>query len=131
MAKLNIRVGNIKRGDSGEYIGRSMKNRAGSPLANPYRLKDESQRDMVIRHYRTWLWKKIQARDAKVMAELWRLRDLALRPEGVVLLCWCAPKACHGDVIASALAWLEGRIREEEELVQVATEELSGVVLAG
>ena len=47
------------------------------------------------------------------MQELRRLRDLALRPEGVVLLCWCAPKACHGDVIASALAWLDGRIREE------------------
>jgi hypothetical protein len=34
-------------------------------------------------------------------------------------------------VIASALAWVDGRIREEEELVRVATEELGGIVLAG
>ena len=128
---MHIHVGNIKHGDDGEYIGRKMKDRPGSPLANPYRLKDESQRDTVIANYRKWLWAKIVARDPKVMAELRRLRDLALHPEGVVLLCWCAPKACHGDVIASALAWVDGRIREEEELVRVAVEELGGVVLAG
>jgi len=34
-------------------------------------------------------------------------------------------------VIASALAWLDERIREEEKLVRVVTEELGGIVLAG
>ena len=124
--KLNVRVGNIKRGDRGEYIGRPMKNRAGSPLANPYRLKDESQRDTVIANYRKWLWAKIKSQDPEVVAELHRLLDLARRPEGVCLLCWCAPKPCHGDVIKAALEWLDRDTERLAELVAVGRE-LGGV----
>jgi len=122
MAKLNIRVGNITRDDAGVYIGRKSGVRPTSPLSNPYRMRDESQRGVVIAKYRKWLWAKIVARDPKVTEELWRLLDLAKRPEGVTLLCWCAPKPCHGDVIASALRWLDEEIRKEDEVTRVAVE---------
>jgi hypothetical protein len=126
---LNIRVGNIKMGDTGVYIGRPNGDRSDSPLANPYRLAREEDRAKVIARYREWLWKKIQAGDPKVMAELWRLLDLARRPEGVTLLCWCrgvneTKPACHGDIIKAALHWLNEQ--QEDELFQVARE-LGGV----
>ena len=123
---MDIRVGNIKMGDTGVCIGRPNGDRPGSPLANPYRLAREADRAKVIAQYKTWLWKKIQAGDPKVMTELWRLLDLARRPEGVTLLCWCAPKACHGDVIAAALQWLDEQHRNDEVL-RVAVEELGAV----
>jgi len=123
---MNIRIGNISRGDDGHYIGRPNGDRPGSALANPYRLGREEDRAKVIAQYKTWLWKKIQAGDPKVMAELWRLLDLARRPEGVTLLCWCAPKQCHGDVIKAALIWLDEQ-HQNDKLFQVATQELGGV----
>ena len=50
--------------------------------------------------------------------ELWRLLDLARRPEGVTLLCWCAPQPCHGDVIKGALEWLDGETRQDPVLAE-------------
>jgi hypothetical protein len=44
----------------------------------------------------------------------------------VTLLCWCAPKACHGDVIKAALYWLDEQ-HQNDELFRVGTEELGGV----
>ena len=126
---LNIQVGNIKLGDTGAYIGRKTRDYPRSPLANPEYLAREEDRPKVIAQYKTWLWKKIQAGDPKVMAELWRLLDLARRPEGVTLLCWCAPKACHGDVIASALDWLDKQAQVEDEVTRVAIVELGACLV--
>ena len=104
---VTVRVRNIRSGEQGVYIGRRIKDLPRSPLANDERMGDESRRAKVIRMYHAWLWEKMQANDQAVMDELHRLLDLARRPEGVKLLCWCYPKACHGDVIAKALAWLD------------------------
>ena len=127
---LNIQVGNIKLGDTGVYIGRKTRDYPRSPLANPEYLAREEDRPKVIAQYKTWLWKKIQAGDPKVMAELWRLLDLARRPEGVTLLCWCrgvneTKPACHGDVIKAALHWLDEK-HQTDEVLQAA-KELGGV----
>ena len=122
---LQIEVGNIKMGDQGVYIGRQTKDRPRSPLANPEYLAREEDRTKVIASYKQWLYAKIQARDPKVMGELWRILDLARRPEGVTLLCWCAPKACHGDVIKAALHWLDEQGRNDKVLA--AAKELGAV----
>lgn len=122
---LNIQVGNIKMGDQGVYIGRQTKDRPRSPLANPEYLAREEDRTKVIASYKQWLYAKIQARDPKVMGELWRILDLARRPEGVTLVCWCAPKACHGDVIKAALHWLDEQGRNDKVLA--AAKELGAV----
>jgi hypothetical protein len=124
---LKIQVGNIKLGDQGVYIGRPNKDRPGSPLANPEYLAKEEDRAKNIAGYKVWLWAKIQARDPKVMAELWRLLGLARRPEGVTLLCWCVPKQCHGDVIKAALQWLDEQAQVEDAVTRVGIEELGGV----
>jgi hypothetical protein len=122
---LQIEVGNIKMGDQGVYIGRQTKDRPRSPLANPEYLAREEDRTKVIASYKQWLYAKIQARDPKVMGELWRILDLARRPEGVTLVCWCAPKACHGDVIKAALHWLDEQGRNDKVLA--AAKELGAV----
>ena len=28
------------------------------------------------------------------------------RGEDIVLICWCKPKPCHGDILAKAIEWL-------------------------
>jgi hypothetical protein len=75
------------------YIGRP------SIFGNPYELRDprdEEARRRVIEQYQAWFHERIET-DPEFRAETERLR-------GHDLGCWCAPRACHGDVI---IAWLE------------------------
>lgn len=86
------------------YIGRASEgvSRAGSPLANPFSVK-EYGRDGCVEKYRRWLWGKIKSHDSIVCGAL---LSILLKESGggdVILGCWCAPLKCHGDVIASAL----------------------------
>jgi hypothetical protein len=47
----------------------------------------------------------MQNRDGKVFKELLRLKRIAeTRP--LNLACWCAPEACHGDVVKKAIEFL-------------------------
>ena len=89
-------------GTRGEYVGRP------SPLGNPFKLECESNRDAVIARYEVWLRERIAARDRRVCDELNRLyviaRDSIARDAGLLeLVCWCAPKRCHAEVIRKVL----------------------------
>lgn len=56
---------------------------------NPFKLGEDGDRETVIANYRNhYLPHKPSLQD--------RLIDL----EGKALACWCAPEACHGDVLA-------------------------------
>ena len=101
-----IRIGSVKAGDTGEYCGRAGRGRRSSPLANPYPLNDEAQRDAVCDKYRVWLDEQLRLRSPQVIFELNRLEKLA-RAGDLTLLCWCRDlagavpesKRCHCDVI--------------------------------
>jgi hypothetical protein len=73
------------------YIGRQTRNGwCKSKWGNPFRLPHNAspeQRAEVIAMYRRWLLGQ-----SGLMAALPELR-------GKDLLCWCAPEACHGDVL--------------------------------
>jgi hypothetical protein len=95
-------------GDRWLYIGRA-NNHAGlaqSPLANPYKVKEFGGRGKTLPpgstlgHYRRWLWERIQAGDTAVLDALQAIN------ESTVLVCWCKPGPCHGDVVKAAAAWL-------------------------
>jgi len=103
---VKVTVANIRDGAKGEYIGRASRGRKPSPLANPYRVKEHG-REGAIRLYEDWLFRRLLKweRDCPLWAEIERLTELAKRPEGVTLLCWCAPERCHGDVIKG---WIGG-----------------------
>jgi len=64
------------------YIGRP------GMWGNPFKMKSESDRKDVIDKYREWIVKQ-----PKLMKNLHKLK-------GKRLACWCAPLACHGNVLA-------------------------------
>lgn len=76
-------VVHCKREKYDVYIGRPGK------WGNPFVIGRDGTRDEVISKYRAWL----EARP-EVMEEV--VREL----KGKVLGCWCAPNACHGDVLS-------------------------------
>ena len=80
------------------YIGR------GSPLGNPFPI-DESKghtRKTVIAMYKIHLWEKMK--DGTITLDYLRSLD------GKRLGCYCAPKACHGDIIKLAVEWAKERL---------------------
>ena len=92
---LNIKALGHKIPDGAVYIGRAMP-RYGlkrSPYANPYPITKWRDRTMAICNYRYWLEDRISEDPAFLDA----LRDVQY------LVCWCAPAACHGDVIVEFL----------------------------
>lgn len=64
------------------YVGRP------TQWGNPYVIGPDGTREQVIAKYRGWL-----LRNPQLLAQLPMLR-------GKTLACWCAPAACHADVLA-------------------------------
>ena len=68
--------------DGAVYVGRP------SPWGNPFILTAESQRAAVLAKYEAWLLAQPDL-VARVKRQL----------RGKHLVCWCAPKACHADIL--------------------------------
>jgi hypothetical protein len=98
-----ILVGHVSREPVGAYVGRRMRGRQGSPLGNPFKVKSDDERDAAIAQYETWLREKIAAGDREVIGELENLAKRFRQDEWLMLLCWCSPKRCHAEVIATEL----------------------------
>ena len=75
-------VVHCKRAAHDVYIGRPSK------WGNPFVIGRDGTRDDVIARYEAWLLEQPELVAA--------LPELA----GKTLGCWCAPRACHGDVLA-------------------------------
>ena len=101
-----INVIHIKNADFNDpstvYIGRGGKGKRGSPLANPFRMMQESQRQNVLHQYEFWLWNALKDGTPQ-MAELQRLIGIYNDTGKLNLVCFCAPKPCHGDFIKLAI----------------------------
>lgn len=82
---MKTRVVHCKRERYDVYIGRPSKWGNPFPLVTP---KDDALRAEVLVKYEEWLREQ-----PHLMALLHELR-------GKVLGCWCAPRLCHGDVLA-------------------------------
>ncbi len=76
------RVVHFKRESCQVYIGRP------GIWGNPYTIGRDGNRDEVIALYERHLLDS-----PELLAKLPQLK-------GMVLGCWCKPKACHGDVLA-------------------------------
>lgn len=77
-----------------EYVGRP------SPLGNPFSIGEHGSRNDVILKYRKWFYNNLD--DPNVKNSLRNLRGQARRGT-LQLVCWCAPQACHADVIKEFL----------------------------
>ena len=75
------RVVHCKREKYSVYIGRPSK------WGNPFNIGRDGTRTEVIAKYREYILQNFDLYDA--LSEL----------RGETLGCWCAPKACHGDVL--------------------------------
>jgi Domain of unknown function (DUF4326) len=75
------RVVHCKRSSYDVYVGRPSK------WGNPFQLGKGESRELAIAKYEAWLRSQ-----PALMAALPELR-------GKVLACWCAPRACHADVL--------------------------------
>lgn len=95
-------------GDHWVYIGRanSYAGLTQSPLANPFKAKDFGGRGQTLPHYRRWLWEHIQAGDTAVLDALKAI------DAQTVLVCWCKPGPCHGDVVKAAAAWVQAQCQQ-------------------
>ena len=82
---------------TGVYVGRP------TPLGNPFKVPrgydHANDPDGVLEKYRIWLRGRMSDPDswqAKIMSGLVKASNLS---GDLVLICWCAPKRCHADVI--------------------------------
>lgn len=106
-------VVHCKRAPFDVYIGRPARGLPGSKWANPFRIGRDGDRAEVIAKYEAWVRTR-----PDLMAALSEL-------EGKILGCWCAPEACHGDVLVrladihaqahAALADMEAKWEAEDE----------------
>jgi hypothetical protein len=65
-----------------------------SPWGNPFRIDAENSREEVIRRFANWVINDSSQRARWIREHVHELR-------GKTLACWCAPQACHGDVLAA------------------------------
>jgi len=110
---MTIRVVNKKTHDGpGEYIGRP--SILGNPFSHLSHVKGVTQvatRDDAVALYEQWL--RAQYRICKdIRDELEHLARLYIASGELTLICWCSPKACHGDVLARAIHGVAERIKE-------------------
>jgi adenine-specific DNA-methyltransferase len=84
---------------------------AQSPLANPYHIGTDGDRDEVTRKYKAWLREQTKS-DTPARRELEKLVNAhKFRGSDFTLHCWCAcgPDHCHAEVIKSEIERLETR----------------------
>ncbi|MNG34892.1 hypothetical protein D3C84_1214980 [compost metagenome] len=62
--------------------------------------RSDSERERVIQNYRK------QLRDQLKSGAI--TKEMLLELDGKRLACYCAPKACHGDVLVKAVEWAKG-----------------------
>jgi hypothetical protein len=83
------------------YVGRP------EALGNPFRLvrthsSIEANRRKIVGRYEAWLMRAVLL-DPVVSHEFKKIEAAALAGLDIELVCWCAPKACHADVIRKFL----------------------------
>lgn len=79
------------------YVGR------GSPLGNPFRIGEHGTREEVIEKYRKRLKSNLRVGDVASLNAIAEIRHLVESGINVELECFCAPKACHAEVIRDAV----------------------------
>ena len=94
-------VVNIRREAFDVYIGRAGHVAEDGYFGNPFVVGRDGTRAECITNFQVWFQKRL------VEDPEYRRRVLALR--GKRLGCFCAPAACHGDVIA---AWVNTHLEQ-------------------
>lgn len=81
------------------YIGRP------SIWGNPYVIGKDGTREEVLQKYKQYLGRKIKSGEISIR----KLASLY----GKNLLCSCAPRPCHGDILEKAATWAHNKINKK------------------
>lgn len=106
---MTVRVVSKRSGGTPARSGEVVVNIARpSILGNPFYMRDESQRPVVIEKYRSWLRDQFGQR-TPVRAAVEALAARVKAGEHLALQCWCSPCACHGDVLIEAITGINAK----------------------
>ncbi len=108
--KLLIKVARKGQGLEGVYVGRP------TPLGNPFRLLREEDRDEVVARYATWLKEQVRQGNPAVVQTLGELYRRLKRQGTLTLVCFCAPRRCHAEIIAEHLKLMAQKEGAEVEV---------------
>lgn len=81
------------------YIGRGGKGLTQSKFANPFKLSADEERGATLNRYKEWLWN--ECLDGRITKH-----DI-LSLDGKDLVCFCAPKPCHGNIIEELIEYVK------------------------
>jgi|3_EtaG_2_1085321.scaffolds.fasta_scaffold99952_2 hypothetical protein len=79
------------------YIGRPHE------LGNPFHITKHFTRTHVIERYKEWLDRVLKDPKSAQARAIKKLREELDYHGTINLVCWCAPQACHGDIIKQHL----------------------------
>lgn len=82
---------------SGVYVGRP------SPFGNPWPVDEKNSREKVVEQYRSWLHEKMKNPNSIQYRSIMEMAKAERNGEVINLICWCAPLACHADVIKECI----------------------------
>lgn len=94
--EINIRNKN-KWYQEGFYVGRP------SPLSNPFVISGDQTREIVIQRYASMFINAIKKRDKRIINALHILEAHLIEHGKIDLICYCAPKLCHAELIKQVL----------------------------
>ena len=117
---VNIKDYGVPKNSWEVYIGRKNVSYGlkESPLANPFKtmfitkvdaiIRDRDTvtartREEAIRLYKEMFYKEIDSGNVFITRECDRLRELHRKHGELILVCWCAPRLCHGNIIKDHL----------------------------
>jgi hypothetical protein len=103
---MHERVVHCKRDSYDVYIGRGQGGEWGNPFTHKSGTRAQfvvGSREEAVEAYRAWLWERIKTEGEPLIRKLAAL-------DGKTLGCWCAPQACHGEVLVQAAAWAAAHI---------------------
>lgn len=104
----SVRLGNKRTGAAAKPVSGETVidiDRANPILGNPFVLKnhrDDAQRAEVIRLYKDKYEADIAGRGAMAIATE-KLAARVRAGEKLILMCWCSPKPCHGNLIVDEI----------------------------
>lgn len=81
------------------YVGRP------TEWGNPYQIGRDGTREEVVEAFKQHLWRRLQSEPNLVK------RVAALH--GKTLACWCAPEACHADILVAASEWAKEQLQPQ------------------
>ena len=70
-------------------------------LGNPFPMYTESERDNACDKYKEWFDEQVNrcAYDSPIKVVLTKIKEAHKIDINIYLVCFCAPKRCHGDII--------------------------------